>query len=76
LSPSKTIHPASDTTHQALYQINPIESVAMSLLRTSVLRLSRPIATRGYADKSMAEKAGDMLKKAGGAFKVSRATIT
>ena len=45
-------------------------SIIMSFLRTSALRLSRPMAARGYADKSMGEKAGDMLKKAGQAFKV------
>lgn len=42
-------------------------------LRTTFTRVPRAIVQiRGYADKTMTEQAGDMLKKVGQAFKVSR----
>jgi hypothetical protein len=41
-----------------------------SVVRPTMFRVARPALARGYADKTMTEKAGEMLKKAGDAFKV------
>ncbi len=40
------------------------------MIRPTIARLARPVGARTYADKTITEQAGELLKKAGDAFKV------